>query len=63
MSHPMTPVEDELIVRDFRILNICAVGGCANTATHEALAPVRVDGQAGELEISLCDEHEIEPWS
>lgn len=44
-------------------LGVCAVGGCANSATHVVSIPCRVDGFAGELDgVYICDDHTIEPW-
>jgi hypothetical protein len=40
---------------------ICSVGGCANGATRHASFPCQVEGRAGELEIFLCDEHQVVP--
>lgn len=41
-------------------LGACAVGGCANSATHTVSIPCLVDGRAGELDgVNICDDHTI----
>jgi len=42
-------------------VGVCAVGGCANGATHLVSIPCLIDGRAGELDgVPICDDHNIE---
>ena len=40
-----------------RMMELCAVGGCASGAPNQVLVPHRLGGHDIELEVPLCDYH------